>query len=75
MDDMIIFSACTEPKELTCGCKKTCADLADDDYKCTKDNCVEDCYCREGYVLDKKGEYIKEEECACYYQGKVLKVC
>ncbi|XP_072023033.1 uncharacterized protein [Amphiura filiformis] len=66
-----VTPVCTEPLEMKCGCMKTCNDIGDDAYKCTTENCVEDCYCKEGFVLNN-GQCIKEEECACYYNGKVL---
>ncbi|CAF1092511.1 unnamed protein product [Adineta ricciae] len=49
-----------------CGtaCPETCADLNNSDSKPCSKQCVQGCFCKEGYVQDKEnGTCIKREQC------------
>ncbi len=51
----------------SCGtvCQKTC-DHHDrtSTIKCYNDTCNEGCYCKEGYVLNHKGDCVKPRKCS-----------
>ncbi|XP_035915232.1 threonine-rich protein-like isoform X1 [Anopheles stephensi] len=58
---------CNDPREIydecgnSCG-DRTCENLRRADVKCSK-QCVEGCYCRNGYVRDKLGRCIPAYRC------------
>jgi hypothetical protein len=59
---------CGENEEYkSCGtlCQKTCNELDHTStMKCYSDTCNEGCYCKEGYVLNNKGDCIKPHQCS-----------
>lgn len=59
---------CGENEEYkSCGtlCQKTCNELDHTvTIKCYNDTCNEGCYCKEGYVLNKRGNCVKPEKCS-----------
>uniref|UniRef100_A0A182PIU9 TIL domain-containing protein n=1 Tax=Anopheles epiroticus TaxID=199890 RepID=A0A182PIU9_9DIPT len=58
---------CEDPREVynECGSAcddRTCEDLRRNDLQCTK-QCVEGCFCRNGYVRDKRDRCIPAYRC------------
>ena len=68
-----ITATCEDPNETYSECGTACqlnCDNYQDEIECTEE-CVQGCFCNEGYVRGADGSCILEEDCSCNYYLKL----
>jgi hypothetical protein len=57
----------------SCGsiCEKTCFD--NNESSCISNECIEGCFCVDGYVLNENGRCVERDKCSCKENGIIYR--